>query len=836
MSSSYKDADFLKSYIGQIVVIHARNEDEIPRWKAQRQKHLYNGTITNHNLREIIKEEIIIEFDSKGDVTLDDIQKESIIYINMIKDKLISTNTFFRITNHNGGKSPHIRFIVEGLEYHDKKHVRIYKETIVHKILEEINFKSEIIQLDNSLLTSISKLVSIEKQPHFKKKYNGNIEEIIFENTNGNYHKMDMSLMTSIIQQVEQSNKIDRGIIEEKIDIVDIDIESLKVLWKKYYVPGSRNALIMALGGICLRKGLDIDQSIQVLTILLKSINQTQWLHTQINELKYTYIDDKNIAVWYYIRERCGLQIEEAQIFYKEFTECFGDEKKEEIQIPGKFRLMSEFIDDLIIILKDKRDLFYKIYEQQIVKIENNEFVEINASEFITYIEKYVVPGTNTEDGFVKKSITKEVATNTINSDKFKKSLQKIKTIYTTPIPIFYNNQLTFPKKGYDERFESWLSHNSPSIKDNISIDDAKKNILFIFQEFCFKTEQDRTNAIAALITPFLRGLYLRNTCRTPAILYQGNRPRCGKDYCAGITGILYEGQASEESAISNDDNKKSNHTEELRKKLMSGMKQGKKRFHFSNNRGHLSNTTLEGFITNEYFSDRLLGKNEIVEFPNEVEISLSANIGLTYSEDFDKRSIKINLFFADEDANRRTFNLSDLWGYVLENREMILSSIYSIIKDWFNKGMKKGETPFTSFNEWSKICGGIMNSANFGDPCINNTDDSDIGGDNETNDFKILFELCYQDFKCKKFLSSDFRKKAQIYSESHDIFKFLDFEDKRGQTIFGINVKKYVGRILSDIELKRIKEKGRTSLNEYALLKNNDILINELYVKSENI
>ncbi len=105
---------------------------------------------------------------------------------------------------------------------------------------------------------------------------------------------------------------------------------------------------------------------------------------------------------------------------------------------------------------------------------------------------------------------------------------------------------------------------------------------------FVLKMNNQKTHAIAGLFTPYLRGIYSNSeipqfNIRTPLLMYLANRERCGKDYSAGITGIVFEGVPAELTAISTSGK---NDNEELRKKILSLMMQGSKRMHFANNKG----------------------------------------------------------------------------------------------------------------------------------------------------------------------------------------------------------------------------------------------------------
>jgi len=504
-------------------------------------------------------------------------------------------------------------------------------------------------------------------------------------------------------------------------------------------------------------------------------------------------------------------------------------------------KLISEFAKDLSNELKEKRVLFYRPQSKDVVEISSHKDVDdngdeseylcfeiINPSRFITLIEDFIVPGIikieAQQDGrkeavFKYKSITSEIAKTVINAGVFQNNIYKIERIFTVPLPILYGDKLTFPKQGYDERFKSWLPYDAPKIeKPDMELKEAKKILINIYKEFCFKSPQDLTNAISGLLTPFLRGLFPHFNTRTPIFFYLANRERAGKDYCAGINGIIYEGYALEEPPISNEDDG-NNSSEELRKKLLSAFINGRKRLHFANNKGHINNASFEAVTTAEKHSDRVLGRNEILTFDNEIDFSLSGNIGVTYTPDFANRCRFINLFLDIEDANSRKFNSPNLHGELKEKRGEILSAMYCLVRKWIKDGKEKGETPFTSFPLWAEICGGIMNCCGLGDPCKQDKELIYVSGDNETKDMKLLFELCYESFPEKDIKKSDVKNIIDTYEEN--LFSNLDLGySKSDQTKFGIMFDKYVGRVFSGIRLIISEKNNRPSRQKYKFTK----------------
>jgi len=518
---------------------------------------------------------------------------------------------------------------------------------------------------------------------------------------------------------------------------------------------------------------------------------------------------------------------------------------KKRVQIPGKFRLQSSFADDVARVFYSRNLLFLRAESGNIIKIKVTKkvdkdddkkmltiergFEELTSEEFITLLELYIDPYLKTyyKDGTSQEapySINKETAGITLASPNFKFKMPPLERMFDIQIPIVYKKKLTFPKRGYDRRFGSYLPSNAPKIKQNVySLEEAVAFIEKIFEEFCFKNRKDFMHAIAAFITPFCKGLFSKFSARTPVFIYMANRERAGKDYLAGCTGMLYEGIATEQPPISTDEKGGfGNNNEELRKKITSCMIEGKKRFHSSNNKGLLNNSVLESVTTLDTWEDRMLGKNKTVNYPNEMEYSLSGNIGMSLTPDLINRARMIDLQLAIEDANCRTFKNPRLHAWILDNREDIISALYTIIRHWWDSGAKPGKEPFASFPEWASIIGGIMESCGWDNPCTKD-DVTIIALDEETTQMKLLYETIYEQ-KPNIWISIG---DMQDVVEKENIMPDLNFQNKSDQIRFGKLIAKYNERIMSDIIMK-VQDNRKSERRKYRFVKLTSIISSE--------
>ena len=523
------------------------------------------------------------------------------------------------------------------------------------------------------------------------------------------------------------------------------------------------------------------------------------------------------------LAEKFGVEyitIPKAGAKFEEKVEGGGIRKR--IYLPQEGKLYSEFAQELGDHYGVKEELFFRPALNSVVKLEMQyieakqrekrvlQFQEVKDNVFITYIEREFETGIikkSKESGekyFARKSMTKGMADITLASEyQFKSMLPIIDKIYNIPMPSLQDGNLVFPKSGYDKTMHSWMPHNAPKLDPTMSVTDAKAIINKIYKDFCFTKEQDRINAISGGLTPMCRGLYNSETTRTPIYFFKATRERSGKDYCSGITGVLYEDTAIEEPPISTDEGV---NDDEFRKKILANFKAGRNRIRSSNNKGYLNSSVLESVSTSFYWKDRQLGINEMLTFPNTLEISLSANVGISYASDLSARCIFVNLSFFEEDPNKRIFTIPDLHGWIREHKSEVLSAFYALIRNWHELGMPAGKEPFTTYPEWARVVGGIMEAAGYSSPCVPNDDMDNTGGDAEKNNMRRLYELGKLTWNDKWVTKKDIVEQIlNSNSNFSELFPYLNWDkNQRGAKMsFGKIMTKFENRVINKIRME---------------------------------
>jgi len=473
------------------------------------------------------------------------------------------------------------------------------------------------------------------------------------------------------------------------------------------------------------------------------------------------------------------------------------------IILPGGGKTDSQFAGEVGEQIKANKVWFNHNHRTVIIRpVEITEeltsvgFHALKPIETGTHLEQLVETGFLGQDNFGNKvfepaSLNREWGDKLLHAPQLLSRLPKILRILDGPLPVLHDGGIHLPRPGYNPTLKAYLLPSAPEIK-TMPVNEARQLIHETLEDFCFESEQAAIHAVSRLLTPFCKGL-MGWKARSPLWVYEANRERCGKDYLNGVVQIVHDGNIVSNPPFNSD--------EELRKKITAALRSGTRRMHFANMKGHISSGALEEAVTNQAWSDRTLGQSEEKKYANEIEFSLSCNVGTTWTPDLGNRMRIISLFLAQEDPNERNFKRPDLHGWIRERRGDILSALWAFVKLWDESGRPDGKTLFASFPEWAKTVGGIMHTGDLGDPCLPDKRTTKDGGDEMTGDMRELFALAHEEF------GDEWASKSRIYQLLEDrsdlgLFSWFDLHDKSGKTKFGKALHRYDKRVLGEVVL----------------------------------
>lgn len=230
--------------------------------------------------------------------------------------------------------------------------------------------------------------------------------------------------------------------------------------------------------------------------------------------------------------------------------------------------------------------------------------------------------------------------------------------------------------------------------------------------DFPLHTEADKANALATLLTPFVRDL----VPVSPLAVIDAKEAGSGKNLLADVISVLFTGHSIQTLPYSVDD-------AEQRKVITSAFRDGHSVLLFDEAH-QIEGANFARALTSHTYQDRILGSSVIAEFPNNrTWISLGNQVQI--KGDMARRVYRVRLEYdgaRPESRPAESFRHPDLRAWALENRAALVRSCLILIRAWYALGKPHAPLPFRmgSFEKWQEILAGILYVAEVSDFLVN--------------------------------------------------------------------------------------------------------------------
>lgn len=282
-----------------------------------------------------------------------------------------------------------------------------------------------------------------------------------------------------------------------------------------------------------------------------------------------------------------------------------------------------------------------------------------------------------------------------------------------TENPVIRQDGSILKTKGYDR--ETFLYYypsgemELPEIPESPTENDIKSSRLLLEEVFCdfpFDSQISRTNILAAMITPIARPLI-----KGPTPLCVIDKPQVGSgaSLIATVIAVISTGRSAAVMTAPRD-------PDEWRKTIVSTLMQGRGVVLIDNIEGSLYDSNLAAVLTATTFSARILGSNDVKDFPNLASWMATGN-NVALGGDLPRRAylVRIDAGVARpwlRDANK--FKHPELEKWVTENRGKILAAILTMARAWIVAGKPLPEDlpRLGGYESWVRVIGGILSYA----------------------------------------------------------------------------------------------------------------------------
>ena len=252
--------------------------------------------------------------------------------------------------------------------------------------------------------------------------------------------------------------------------------------------------------------------------------------------------------------------------------------------------------------------------------------------------------------------------------------------------------------EGYRPDTRTYLGPHEPVA--SMPIDQAVDLLREWLIDFPFARRHDAAHVLGFLMTPIVRSMI-----RGPVPIHVFEAPQRG----TGKT-LLMECVARVAAGYSVSASKLASNDEERRKSLVAHLLAGSSMVLLDNVTGRVDDDTLAGILTAyPRYSDRKMGGQSLIWAPARAVWALSGN-NMSMSTDIARRAVVIRLDARMErPEQRQTFRIANLRRWTEDNAGRLRGAALAVVQHWVALGMPASSQRLGSYEEWSRIVGGIV-------------------------------------------------------------------------------------------------------------------------------
>ncbi|MHC4378258.1 MAG: hypothetical protein ACYS26_16780 [Planctomycetota bacterium] len=387
------------------------------------------------------------------------------------------------------------------------------------------------------------------------------------------------------------------------------------------------------------------------------------------------------------------------------------------VELPGAVELVPEInLNDPVIRIGEQlgnllshREVFRM--GEQIVTIEDGRMAPVSAARFCSLVERWVTTLKHTQSGPKVMTMGTELANKIMECLEFRERLRQLDGVLPVRAPVRREDgTVELLAAGYDEAsrvyccdavdFEQdWeVGRGMGWLMDVLGefewADSEGQTFLFSNRSFCVQ--------VAAMLSAFCRLLIPTGTPR-PMIVWVANQQGSGKS-------VLAEGALApvfgEVATTTNPESR-----EEFTKLLDTAAINMRSYLFLDDAPGYVASGALNRFVTSRRHSGRIMGGQMEFDVPAVTQVLLTGN-NLELTPDLMRRALAVELFLPGE-IEGRTFKrvIEPGWWARPEVRRDALSALWSLVRHWDEVGRPMGNDRKPTFETWSGVIGGILES-----------------------------------------------------------------------------------------------------------------------------
>lgn len=331
---------------------------------------------------------------------------------------------------------------------------------------------------------------------------------------------------------------------------------------------------------------------------------------------------------------------------------------------------------------------------------------------FRTWINQHVIlfEKRNSNDQPLPITLSGEAAAAILESQPFRRGVRPLRGMNTVRLPVIRaTGALELLPYGYDQETGIFTLSAGLEYDEAMDIEAAKAWLDRMFGSFPLTDPRSQSVQVASLLALYIRHLP-GGTGLRPGFLWLANKPESGKSILAKAAQYPVLGRAP---AV------KMKKGEQLDKEMEAFMIAGVPAIFLDNVYGGIESPTIDQLLTSEESEGRAMGGHGLFRAVNSAILFVTGN-RLELNPDAARRFLVIDLFEKGDPKDRkidRSNLLTDSAMKSPEWRKRMLSIAWAFVRHWDESGRPEGSITYGSFEHFSWLLGGIVESAGYTNP-----------------------------------------------------------------------------------------------------------------------
>lgn len=316
--------------------------------------------------------------------------------------------------------------------------------------------------------------------------------------------------------------------------------------------------------------------------------------------------------------------------------------------------------------------------------------------------------------------------------------------------------------------------------------------------------ESSRAHTLALILQPFARGLI---DGPTPAYHIDKAAAGTGAGYLANVAFTIATGKPAAAQTLSPNQ-------EEMSKAVTATLREGAPIVFFDNINHHVDSADLASAMTTGIWKARILGQSDITTLDIRATWIFTGN-NVTFTSELVRRLIPIRIDAATADPagdrGKEDFKHFPLQQWLTDNRPRLVWAAQVLVRNWFQQGKPPGDQIVNSFDEWSRVMGGILKAAKI-PGFLANLDTYRLTTNNERDADALIVHRLIEKFGQQDFTATEAYEALRGMDDQIPPEYDIGGTTERGQVIaVGHKLRRLLGKT-SKVDVSTLKMMPRTT------------------------